>query len=274
MPLKTILLTDPDNCLLRELGMRFLQTSPVRLVCFADPGPEQPGAIREIIVENGVFLTRSFPHVAIDEAWLARNPGHISEQSQTAVEHLLALVRRNGIGSINYLSTLFVAGGKDALTEAPCDSDGPLPGLEEECHRRNEKTVEMSGQRFRIFRLPLLADGTPHSMHPWPRFIHLVSRFKSQIEDRIPKYFAANSLRIRLPHPGMVNLINVDRAVSIVEEIAANDGGRMHFNVLADDPVPLDAYFPTLADFSGVTMQVAADERQLNPVDQLFALKV
>lgn len=271
---KTILLSEPENCVLRELGIRFLRASQARVFCFADPGPGgECDELRELALENGEFRISPASHISMDEVWVARNPANTVGQNQR-LNTLLGFIQSAGVERVNYVSTLFLPGAREVLAERPCGLGGGLVGSEGACDAWSERRIEMCCPGFRIFRLPLLADGTPHSTHIWPRFILLVSRFRREIEDRIPNYFAVHPLRIVLLRTGAVNLIRVDEAVSIMQEIAAKDSCYTHFHVIAEAPVPLQDYLPALSASSGVNLRIIADERELNAVDRLFALKI
>ncbi|MGE5324314.1 MAG: alpha/beta fold hydrolase [Actinomycetota bacterium] len=266
---KTILLSESENCVLRELGMTFLRTSQARVFCLIDPGPGgEYSQVRELLLQKGHCRISSAGDVSFDEIWVGRNPLDSVEQSQRRLNSLLGFIESAGVRSVNYVSTLFQPGARDLLAEQSCGFG------DAKCDAWGERMIETSCRRFRIFRLPLLADGTPHSMHVWPRFILQVARFKREIEDRIPKYFTVHPLRIALTGPGVVNMIGVGDAVRIMQEVAAAEPSHTHFHVFAEAPVGLNDHLPTLSASLGLNLQITADEQELNVVDRLFALKI
>lgn len=83
------------------------------------------------------------------------------------------------------------------------------------------------------------------------RFVHLIRRFRREIEDRIPRYFEANPLRFHLLEEVTLNLARVDDVMEVPQD-----------------------FFPAAAELTGVRLQVVLDHKEMNAVDKLFCLKV
>jgi pimeloyl-ACP methyl ester carboxylesterase len=266
---KTILITEPEDSILRRLAVRFLEMPPVRLVCFRDEPEASDDPLQEITLHDGELRFADCAAASVDEIWHAGKPAHSPEKSRNATVRVLAFADKSGVKIIHYVSSLCVTG----LSANAC-----ADGSEEERHLWTEKALEQSGCRIRIYHVPLLADGKPEEFHIWGRFVRMVRRFKQEIEDRIPLYFAANPLRIHLAEEGRLSLARVNDVAEALMEISSasssSEAATAHFYVHSRPPMRLGDYSASLAQVTGVRVQAVGSGEPINSVDRLFALKI
>jgi len=90
---------------------------------------------------------------------------------------------------------------------------------DEQKHRLNQETIERSGCRFRIYRLPFIADDFLHPASPWAQFGQRLSRFKHEIEDRMSGYFTVCPLRLFVQEDAAIHVAGVDDIAGAIEEV-------------------------------------------------------
>lgn len=272
---KFILVTEPKDAVLGKLATR-LQTSGWRLLCFSGPAQHHADMpLQQLTFANNKMQLEASNHAGITQIWHAKNPAHSQAESRAATRAVVSFAQKEKKPVIHYLSSLYAAeaSGGVAFEEAVDSWETPAE-REEECHRWNEKAIEESGCEFHIYRVPLILDDVAQGAHVWARFIQLIHRFRREIEDRIPRYFTANPLRIGLPEEGALNLASIDDVVKILEELStAGDQPHVYYHVNPLQPLQLRDYFPALAELTGVRLQVALEPNEVNLVDKLFGLK-
>lgn len=266
---KTILIAEPEDPILRSLAARFLEMPTVRLVCFRHEQPEaSDDPLWEIILHDGELRFADCAAAPVDEIWHAGKPAQSPEKNRNATMRVLAFADKSGAKIIHSVSSLCVAG----LSVNAC-----VEGSEEERYLWTEKALQHSGCPIRIYRVPLLADGKPEESHAWGRFVGMVRRFKQEIEDRIPQYFAANPLRIHLAEEGRLSIGRVNDVAEALIEISSasrSSEAAAHFYVHTRLPMRLGDYSASLAQITGVRVQVTGSGEPINSVDRLFALKI
>jgi len=274
MPTKTILVTEPANPIQRRLAIRLLLRPELRIVCFRAGANAQEYPLREITAGHEELRFRNCDHTSVDEVWHSKNPAHSFEESRAAMQRVLPFVRQGKVSVIHYVST------SQRTEETLGGENGSHAGKtaqskEEECDFWNERALEESGCRFRIYRIPLFMEEISGATNAWTRFVLLLRRFREEIEGRIPGYFTANALRIHLSEEGTVSLARVDDIIHALEETSMrSDLTSRQFHISVREPMPLSDYFPPLARLTGLRLQVVSDEKQSNLVDRLFAVRM
>ena len=119
---------------------------------------------------------------------------------------------------------------------------------DEQKHRLNKEVVERSGCRFRIYRLPFSADDFLHPASLWTQFGRRLSRFKHEIEDRMPGYFTACPLRLSVREDAAINIAGVDDIAGAIEEILRSGMERTYFQVRTRRPLPVKDCLRMLAE--------------------------
>lgn len=277
MSTKTILITELGDPVLHGLAVRLLEDANVRVLWLAGAVPDSATPrLQELTLQNAELQVNNCEHCSIDEVWHAKNPLHSLKEGREMTERVLSFVLREQIPVIHYLSTLYAGGMGDSLSlEETRSSRSVAHGSSEECHLWNETAVERSGCHFRIYRLPFLANSAVVADNIWGQFVHSISRFRQEIEDRIPGYFSANPLRIHLPEQGTLSLARIDDVVTVLRDLAAaGSPAGCYFHVNPYQPLQLRDYSPVLEELTGVRLQIVLDGQQTNVVDKLFGLKI
>jgi pimeloyl-ACP methyl ester carboxylesterase/nucleoside-diphosphate-sugar epimerase len=273
---EAILVTEPEDAVLRKLATRLLTKTKWRLLCFSGLAQHYADLrLQELTFTNERMQYKASNHAAITQIWHTKNPVHSQAESRATTRAVVSFAKKEKNPVIHYLSSLYAAQASDGVAfEEAVDSCEATAEREEECHLWNERAIEESGCKFRIYRLPLILDDAAPGVHVWAQFIQLIRRFRQEIEDRIPRYFTANPLRISLPEKGTLNLASIDDVVKILEELAtASDQQHLHYHVNPLQPLQLKDYCTVLAELTGVRLQIVFEQNEINLVDKLFGFK-
>lgn len=213
--------------------------------------------------------------LTIDEVWHAAGAEKQADHLQTT-RALLRFMEKERIPVINYISDVFAPGQHEdppgQFQQASNNGDGGA--VESEIFSANERC----GLEYRIFR-PFMAvdlNGSIgiNSTSPFYRLISQLIDFKEEITDRSPDYFKKNNLTLAIRADARVNLIDLDRAVEAVFNIASRqDTLNRCYDLVDDDPARLVDYCGPISTLLGVKVNCADSPQQLNPVDELLHLQ-
>jgi pimeloyl-ACP methyl ester carboxylesterase len=275
--MKNILISEPEDPILRKIAERSLGDPAVSVACFAAQAIEgETGALCQLQKHNGVLQPGVRTSDPVHEIWHTAKQHDPFPHSRAVTQRLLSLALTDDRPVLNYVSSMFAmeaSTGRRVEKSARASIPGTFPGAQ--LHHWNEMAIEDSGCNFRILRLPLFSDWLPGPAHPWSQFMISILRFRHEIEDRIPSYFRFNRLRIELSSTGAVILSGVGDAVEILWEITSNKASQnRHFHVMSSPPVRLKAFFPAIAELAGVQLEAVPDCKHLNDIDRLFCLRV
>jgi pimeloyl-ACP methyl ester carboxylesterase len=271
MPVKHILITEPTDPVLRRLVMEFLHKPELRIVCL-DKGA---GGVEEhlqqmvLTTEHGYPGLRDYEEISVDEIWHTANPADSIEGCKHKMERALMFAYGKKTPTFHYLSVSTVA-----VLRAQPSSDRAQCSTEEQKHLVNEIAVEQQGCKFRIYRLPLSPQILFHPASAWTQFVQHLTRFKAEIEDRIPGYFTAQPLHFYLPPDATIDIARVNDIVQAMEQILKNDIDAAYFHIRTAQPSFLNECLCVLAESTGVHLQSVASHEQQNYVDRLFDARI
>jgi pimeloyl-ACP methyl ester carboxylesterase len=268
MSIKTVLITDPEHPLLRELATQLLRKPDVRVLCFDKAHGDHSEHLPQMLtMQNGKLQFNNCEESPTDEIWHTENPVESIEEGQKKTDRVLLLGGRNKGTVVHYLSSISVAKKESSMEVTPCCGD------DEQKHLLNEEAVNRSGCKFRIYRLPLSAEEFVHRSR-WAQFGCRLSRFKDEIEDRLPGYFTAHPLRLFVREDGVIEVARVEDIVRSLEEILRNGMEGPYFHVHTQRPLPVKECLDTVGRSAGVRLQIITNRERQNYVDRLFSLRM
>src|SRR5579863_7998967 len=96
MSIKNILITEPENLLLRRWGMRLLANPDLRLICFNGEKRGNTERLMEMhfATDEGLVRFRDNEEVSVDEIWHTTNPTHSLQECRNKTERVLHLAVR------------------------------------------------------------------------------------------------------------------------------------------------------------------------------------
>jgi pimeloyl-ACP methyl ester carboxylesterase len=269
MPIKTVLITEPEHSLLRELAMQFLQKPDVRVVCLDEAQRDGGKHLLQLFaMQNGEIQFRNCEESPIDEIWHTENPADSIEEGREKTDRVLLVGRRNK-GTVVYYLSFISAVRKESSTEAtPWCSD------DEQKRLLNEEAVKRSGCKFKIYSLPLSAEEFVHPASWWTQFGRRLSRFKNEIEDRLPGYFTAHPLRLFVREDGAIEVARIENIVRGLEETLRSGTKGSYSHIRTQRPLPVKECLDALGQSAGVRFRFITHWEQRNYVDRLFALRM
>lgn len=269
MSIKNVLMTEPEHPLQRELATQLLQRPDMRMLCFKTKQSDGCEHLLQMIaMPNGEIQVRDSEESSFDEIWhTACAAGSIEEGRQKTVRALL-LGGRQKSTVIHYLSCTSAA-QKESSREVANWCSGVV-----QRHLLNEEAVKRSGCKFRIYRLPLSAEEFMHPALWWAQFVLCLGRFKAEIEDRLPGYFAAHPLRLSVREDGALEIARAGDLVKELEKVLRSGVKGRYFHVRTQRPLPLKECLDALGQSAGVRFQIIAHREQKNRVDCLFTSRM
>jgi pimeloyl-ACP methyl ester carboxylesterase len=108
----------------------------------------------------------------------------------------------------------------------------------------------------------------------WAQFVQHLGRFKNEIEDRIPGYFAAQPLRFCLWEGGTIDVAPIEDVVQAMEQILSSGMDESYFHIRTQQPLFLKECLRVIAESIGVRLQIVPNSEQQNYVDRLFGLRM
>ena len=270
MSIKHILITEPTDPVLCRLATQFLHKPGLRIVGL-DKGV---GGVEEHLQQMAFTTEHGYPglkdceEISVDEIWHTANAADSIEENKRKMERALMFANRKNPPTFHYLSVSTVA-----VLRAQSLSDG-VQFTEEQKHLANEIAVEQRSCKFRIYRLPLSPQILFHPASGWTQFVQHLTRFKTEIEDRIPGYFNSQPLHFYLPHGATIEIARVNDLVQAMEPILKNDTNGTYFHIRTAQPLLLNEYLCVLAETTGVHLQCVPSYEQLNYVDGLFEARI
>lgn len=115
---------------------------------------------------------------------------------------------------------------------------------------------------------PFTRDG-----HSVAEFVQHLSRFKIEIEDRIPGYFTAHPLRLHLPEGGTSDVACTGDVTQRLEQPLRNGMDGAYFDVRTAQPLLMKECLCVLAESAEIRLQIVSSYDQQNYVDRLFGLR-
>lgn len=106
------------------------------------------------------------------------------------------------------------------------------------------------------------------------QFRQHLTRFKNEIEDRIPGYFTAQPLRLCLRDDGTIDVARINDVLRATEGILGNDANGSCFHIHTQQPLFLNECLRALAESVGIRLQTVPNREQQNYVDRLFGLRM
>ena len=272
MSIKHILITEPANPILRRLAMEFLHKPDLLLVCFdgGEGGDEEHLLQMLFTTEQGHFRFRNCMKISVDEIWHSANPADSMEECRKKTERALLLAGRQKAAVLHYVSASTVA----ALRSESFANGTSWCSNQEQKHRMNETAIEQSGCKFRIYRLPFSPEMLFHPAAEWARFFQRLTRFKIEIEDRIPRYFIAQPLRLYLPASGTIDVACMGDMAQAMEQLPGNSVDEAYFHIRTPQPLLLAECLCGLAESVGMRLQIVPNGEQQNYVDRLFVSRI
>lgn len=270
MPIKNILITEPTNPVLRQLGMLFLQKPGLRLACFGQRDGERHRLQKLFATGQGQLQSADCEEIPVDEIWHTTNPADSMEECKKKTEKALLCACRQKDLIFHYVSASTVSllrRERPSVATARCSN-------QEQKHLLNEISLEQSGCKFRIYRIPLGPEEFFHSAVWQASLIKHLARFKPEIEDRIPGYFAAQPLRLCLPKDSTIDIARIDDVVQAIEQILSSGMDGPYFHISVQPPRLLKECLRALAQSVGMRLQVVSDSDQQNYIDRLFGLRM
>ena len=272
MFIKNILITEPATPVLRLLAMKFLRKADLRLLCFGEgeDGGEEYRLQMLFATEEGHLRSRDCREISANEIWHTANLADSVEECSKKMERALLFATRQKRPTFHYLSASTVA----VLRRKPFPNCTPQYSNDEQKHLLNEAAVERSGCRFQIYRLPLSPEALFHPASEWAQFVQCLTRFKHEIEDRVPGYFAAQPLRLYLRQSGTIDIARTNDIVQTVEQIRRNSTNGPCFHLRTPQPLLVQECLRMLTESAGMRLQIVASREQQNYVDQLFGSRM
>lgn len=272
MSIKNILIVAPEAPVLRQMTMQFLRKPDLRLLCFGkvEGADEEPLLQMLFLTEQGHLESRDCRETAVDEIWHTANLSDSIDECKNKTARALLFAKRQRIPILHYLSVSTVA----ALRRKPYSNGIPPSNNDEQKHLMNEITIERSGCKFRIYRLPLSPEALFHSASGWAQFAQGLTRFKFEIEDRIPAYFTAQPLRLCLPEAGTIDIARTDHIVQTIEQILRSGKDGPCFHLCTPRRLPVKECLQMLAESAGIDLRIVASHEQQNYVDRLFGSRM
>jgi pimeloyl-ACP methyl ester carboxylesterase len=268
MSIKHILITEPTDPVLRRLAMQFLHKPELHRVCLGEGagGVEEHLQQMALTTEQGYPGLRDCEEISVDEIWHTANAADSIEECKHKMERALMFANREKAPTFHYLSVSTVA----VLRAEPSLDGAPQCSTEEQKHLVNEIAVEQRDCKFRIYRLPLSPQILFHPASGWTQFVQHLTRFKIEIEDRIPGYFTAQPLHFYLPQGATIDIACVNDIAQAMEQILKNDTNGAYFHIRTAQPLSLNECLCVLAESTGVHLQSVPSREQQNYVDRLF----
>lgn len=268
MAIKNILITEPANPVLQQLAIQFLRKPEVRLLCFGKgQGCREVQLVQMLLItEQADFQYKDCEEISVDEIWHAVNQADSIEECSEKTKRTLIFANGPQRPVLNYLSASTVA----ALREEAFTNGLPQCSNGRQIHLLNETAIERSGCKFRFYRLPLTPEILFHPASGWAQFGEALTRFKYEIEDRIPGYFAAQPLRLYLSEEGIIDATRTEDIVQTIQQILDSDMAGSCFHLRTPQPLLPTQCFQILAESAGMSLQIVASHQKQNYVDRLF----
>lgn len=272
MSIKNILITDPEAPLLRQVATQLLQKSDSRLMCFGEGEDGGQEHLLEALftAEHGHLQTTECRKISVDEIWHTVNLADSMDECRKKTARALLFTKKQKNPAVHYLSTSTVA----AFRTKPYSNHPSKSSNNEQKHLMNEIAIERSGCKFRIYRLPLSPEALLHPASAWTQFALGMIRFKLDIEDRIPGYFAARCLRLCLPEERTIHAAHIENMVQAMDQVLKSgvDAPYLHFRT--SRPLLVNECLRMLAESAGIDLQIVASHEQQNYVDRLFGTRM
>lgn len=268
MPVKNILITEPTNPILRQLAVQFLHKPDVRVMCFDNERGGGEEHLLQIlsVTEQGCLRYSECSEPCVDEIWHTVNSAFSVEECRKKTERALLFANRGKAPILHYLSLSTIT----ALSREPYPNGTPQSGKNEEKHLFDEAAVERAGCKFQIYRVPWSLEALFHPASEWAQFIQCLTRFKLEIEDRIPGYFTAQPLRLYLPGDGIIEIARTTDIVQAIEQILRSGMDGPYFHLHTPQPLLTKECLRMLVEFSGMRLEIVANREQQNCVDRLL----
>ncbi len=271
MSIKHILITEPTDPILCRLAMQFLHKPELRIVCLNEgTSCVEKHSQQMALTEHGYLGLKDGEELHVDEIWHTAHSADSIEECKHKMERALMFANGTKASTFHYLSAPMLT----VLRAEPSLDGAPQRSTEEQKHLLNEIAVEQRSCNFRIYRLPLSLEAVFHPASGWTQFVQHLTRFKTEIEDRIPGYFTDQLLRCCLPQGATIHIARINDIVHVLEQILENEKNGTYFHIRTAQPLSLNDCLCTLAESTGVHLQSVTSHEQQNYVDRLFGARV